>query len=112
MRIFALVVGITYFIMALWCRYQRRFFIGPHGVESLLGIIGRDERRAEYKNISYVRLRQSFFQRLFLFGIGDILIGTSATNKPEIVFHSVRRARYFKHVIQARMRDKNSRHSF
>jgi len=107
-RIFAIMVAITYFIIALWYRYQWRFFIGPHGVESMLGIIGRDERRAEYKNISYVRLRQSFFQRLFLFGIGDILIGTSATNKPELVFYGIRRARHFKGIIQARMRGFNS----
>jgi len=109
-RIFAVMVAVTYFIIALWSRYQWRFFIGPHGVESMLGIIGRDERRAEYQNVSFVRLRQSFFQRLFLFGIGDILIGTSATNEPELVFYGVRRARHFKDIIQARMREVKSEH--
>jgi uncharacterized membrane protein YdbT with pleckstrin-like domain len=106
-QIFAVMVAIAYFIITLWYHYQWRFFIGPQGVESMLGIIGRDERRAEYKNITFVRLQQSFFQRLFLFGIGDILIGTSATSEPELVFYGIHKARHFKGIIQARIREFN-----
>jgi uncharacterized membrane protein YdbT with pleckstrin-like domain len=104
MRGFGLLLTVIYLIVAMWSRHQWLFFIGPYGVESSRGIIGRDERRAEYRHISYVRFHQSVAQRLF--GIGNILIGTSATNKPELVFYGIRKPKYYKDIIQARMREK------
>ncbi len=104
MRGLGLLLAVIYSIVALWSRHQWLFFIGPYGVESSRGIIGRDERRAEYRHISYVRFNQSVAQRLF--GIGNILIGTSATNKPELVFYGIRKPKCYKDIIQARMREK------
>jgi len=104
LRYFGLLLTVIYLIVTIWSRYRWVFYIGPYGVESSRGLIGRDERRAEYNHISYVRLQQSFMQRLF--GVGNVLIGTSATNKPELVFHGIRKPKYYKQIIQARMREK------
>jgi uncharacterized membrane protein YdbT with pleckstrin-like domain len=103
-RGFCMLLAGIYLVVALWSRYRWLFFIGPYGVESSRGIIGRDERRAEYNHISYVGFSQSFLQRLF--GIGNIMIGTSANHQPELVFYGIRRPKYYKQIIQDRMREK------
>lgn len=99
-RFLGLLVVLLYGLTALWNRYRWRYMVGPAGVESVRGLIGRDERRAEYRNITYVRLRQGVLQRLF--GIGDLLIGTSATDEPEVVFRGIANPRRWKKLVHER----------
>ena len=100
-RLLGLLIVLLYGLAVLWSRYRWRYLIGPAGVESIRGLIGRDERRAEYRNITYVRLSQGVLQRLF--GIGDLLIGTSATDEPEVVFQGIARPRHWKALVQKRL---------
>ncbi len=101
-QVFGALLVPTYLLTACWSRYRCRYLIGPYGVESLRGIIGKDERRAEYTNISYVRVYQRPVQRLFF--VGNLLIGTSATADPEVVFKRISRPGRWKQEVQDRMR--------
>ena len=100
-RLLGLLIAVLYGLTVLWHRYRWRYMVGPGGVESVRGLIGRDERRAEYRNITYVRLSQGILQRLF--GVGDLLIGTSATDEPEVVFGGIARPRYWKELVRKRL---------
>lgn len=87
-------------------RIQWRYMIGPAGVESIRGVIGKDERRVEYRNTRYVRMRQSFLQRLLL--IGDVMIGTAATDEPEVVFFDISRPGKWKDLVLTRQREEDA----
>jgi membrane protein YdbS with pleckstrin-like domain len=57
-------------------KYGQRFYIGPNGIESSIGIISRNQTRIEFKHIRGVNLRQGIFERLL--NVGDIVISTSS----------------------------------
>ncbi|HID81396.1 MAG TPA: PH domain-containing protein [Thiotrichales bacterium] len=103
-------VGIVALVLLLTIVYRLRwrYMIGPEAIESMRGLIGRDERRVEYRNIRYVRFYQSLFQRLFL--IGDVMVGTAATDDPEVTLYDVPNPGRWKKWVQEKQRlaDKRS----
>ena len=95
---------ISYFLIrAAWSHYQHRYLIDAQGVEHQLGIMSRDEKRIDFCNVTLVNMQQSFFSRIF--GIGDVLIGTSATDQPEIAIQGVSNPRHWKNEIHVMQRD-------
>lgn len=101
-RVLGLLACLFYLLRALINHYAWRYFVGPYGVESRYRFIGRDESRAEYHKISNVRVRQSLFQMMF--GIGTVLIYTSASGQAEVTFHKVANPGVWKLRIQSETR--------
>lgn len=101
-QVFGFLMILMHGLKIVWNRYRWHYMIGPYGVESVRGILGRDERRAEYANISYVRMYQGPIERLFW--VGTLLIGTSATSEPEVIFADIASPKRVKSMIQLRMR--------
>ncbi|HID08461.1 MAG TPA: PH domain-containing protein [Armatimonadetes bacterium] len=101
-RLLAVVAILLSIVLVLFYRWRWRYMIGPRGVETMRGIIGRDERRVEYLNIRYVRVYQTFMQRLL--GIGDVMTGTAATDDPEVIFYDVSSPMRIKSMVQDRQR--------
>lgn len=106
-RIFGLLIVLMYGAIIFWNRYRWCYMIGPYGVETVRGLWDRDERRAEYANITYVRVYQGTIQRLF--GVGNLLIGTSATSDPEMIFTGIYAPMQRKGLIQRRLQQRPKR---
>lgn len=100
------ILAFFYFVYsmcrAIWSHYQHRYFIDQDGVEYRFGIISRDEKRVDFSNVTLINMRQSFMGRLFM--IGDILVGTSATDQPEIEIQGISRPRHWKETLHEMQR--------
>lgn len=75
-RLVLLLILVVVVAKMLFRKYGQRFYIGPKGIESNIGIISRNQTRIEYKHIRGVNLRQTVFERLL--NVGDIVISTSS----------------------------------
>lgn len=89
-------------IKALLVRYTNRYFIGPKGVETRLGLISITETRIEYIHIRGVILKQSIIERLL--GYGSIEVATSGTDGSEIKFTDIASPSAIKDMLKARLK--------
>ena len=106
-RIFGLLIVLIYGAIIFWNRYRWCYMIGPCGIESVRGLWGREERRAEYANITSVRVYQGTIQRLF--GVGNLLIRTSTTSDPQMIFAGIFAPKQRSELIQSRLQQKPKR---
>lgn len=79
---------------------SRSYMIGPNGVETIVGLFNKDERRVEYKHVRGTRVRRGIFQRLLFYG--TIEIATSGTDGSEIQFRNIARPKKYKEILKQR----------
>ncbi len=96
-------IALIIFMKAAVFKHSHRYFIGPKGVESKIGIFGFKEMRIEFSHIRGVHLNQPFFQRLL--GFGTIKIPTSGTDDDEIEFINISNPERILGILKSRMRD-------
>lgn len=101
-RIIILTFSFVWGISILLHLYNKTYFIGPKGIEYTTGILSRENDRVEFKQVSKVKARQSFFQRVFRYG--TIEIYTSASDGAEFSFDYISNPVFIESEIKRRMK--------
>jgi len=87
-------------IKTLVQRYDRRYMIGPMGVELHVGILSRDFTRIEYRHIRGAHMRQSLRQRLLK--TGQIEISTAGSDE-HLLMDDVKNPVFYTNIIKSRL---------